>query len=725
VLIAAFLLLCHGQTGLAQRVAPSAIPMADHVPADAVAYVGWSGADSQAAAYRASDLSAFIEHSNLPELARQYVPKLWDQITGQSRDPQTVVTMQKILPLLWRHPVAMYASHVSVRADGAPDVDLALVCEAGGDAAQLQSDLESLVKDWENVHFTSSGSVVEVGAQVSTGPVRPDGVAAATKDATLASVPAFIATMKKLQASPVIAVYVDAETILTRANESAASSNTEASDIWPKVRDALGIANLKSFAMTAGFDGSNWVTASSLEAPAPRTGLLAAFEPKPIDPALLARIPATAGSVSVYNFDAAKLFDTLSDAMTARKDSDTAFHQVAGAATVVLGRNLRRQILEPLGSQWVLYSDSKLHSAVLMNHPRDAEAADDAMVSAMFGLTGLANAQIPGAATQPVVNVDQKRFKGIALTSAVTKYVSPTEAMKDKILYLGLSADSVVAAANAAADGNLLHSEHFLAAQKKLGLTQFASFDYCDLPSTAPAACKNFGPAGEQMSQMLKMFNVEMPRVELPSVEQLPAHLSAALSVSWADADGVYSKSISPFPGSVQVLGDPQQMMVSATTVSTLAAAVVLPAIARARQAALANQGMSNERQLLVACIMYAQDHQGHFPPDLGALVSTGKIGVESLRSFLRPGSTIQIPKEIQTGTREQQAAWVNDNTDYKLLTPNLVWTEKQGRPHSEIPVLVPRDADTATDRVSIGFADGHCEACKPGRARHFLHPDE
>jgi hypothetical protein len=452
--------------------------------------------------------------------------------------------------------------------------------------------------------------------------------------------------------------------------------------------------------------------------------LLAVIEPQPIDPFLLARVPASAGTVSVYNFDTAKLFDTIAGAMAASKESDTMFHQVDGGATMVLGRNLRRELLGSLGPQWVMYSDSKSHSAVLMNHPNDADAAGDSMVSALFGIVNLANSQIPGAAKQPMFTIDQKNVKGLDLTSAVTKLMSPTVTVKDKVLYWGLSSDSVVTAANAAATASpndLLHNPDFLAIEKKLGVTQLAGFDYCDLPRTAPAAYANFGAAGDQVRQLLSTMNIDFPKIELPPLESL--HLSPAMSVTWSDADGIYSKSISPFPGSEEVLGDPQQAMVSASTVSGLAAAVVLPALNKARASAARVATMANERKILLGMILYANDHHGDLPTDFGSIVSSGYLGSSAPKFFLQANSKTEVPAEIVAGTKDQQASWVNDHAEYMLLKVEQKITRIQHP--SRTAVLVPVNADQATGLVPVGFVDGHCEMLKAEKVRQMMHPDE
>jgi hypothetical protein len=702
-------------TGPLARAQSLSIPMAGHVPADAVAYFGWAGADSLSAKYEVSAMGDFIDHSNLPDIARQHVPKLWDQLSGTGANSKATAALQKVLPILWRHPVAIYGSRVTIDPNGMPHAAVGLVCDAGTDSAELAADIPAMWVGEGGPRVSVNGTTVT--AILGEEPIVKHLAGVLARDEH------FIATMKKLQPAPALALYVDGAAILKSAIESAAT-NPQASEIWPKVRDALGIANVKSFAMTDGFEGSNWVDMSALEAPGPRTGLLAAIEPKPIDPVLLARIPSSATSVSVVNFDLVKVFDTIADAMAVTKESDTAFHQGAGIATVVLGRNLRRQIIGPMGPQWVMYSDSASHAMVVMNHPSDADAAGDGIVSAMFGLSNLANGQIPGAAAKPVVSIDQKRVKGIDLTSAVMQVVSPTEAVKDKILYFGLATDSVVAAARAPATippNDLMHSPDFLLAEKNLGVSKFASFDYCDLPKTAPAAYGNFGKVADQLKPMLDAAKIDLPKVQLPPIDQLAAHLSPALSVSWADEQGVYSKSISPFPGSCDLLGDQQQSM---TMVSTFAGAVAIamPALGHARTQAARVQAMSNERQIGLGLMMWANDHKGNLPPDLGSIVSAGYMG-KNVKIFLKPGSKTEVPAEIANGTNDQAAAWVNDHAEYVLL--------QAGRQLNKIgnatrtPTVLPADAEQSTEPVPVAFADGHAEMCAPERVKHFLHPDD
>ncbi len=120
--------------------------------------------------------------------------------------------------------------------------------------------------------------------------------------------------------------------------------------------------------------------------------------------------------------------------------------------------------------------------------------------------------------------------------------------------------------------------------------------------------------------------------------------------------------------------------------------------------------------------MMYANNHRGLLPPDLGSLITDGDIAPTGLKLFLLPDSKTQIPAEISAGTKEQMAAWVNDNSEYKFLLAGKKFSAIGNA--SRVAAIVPNDAETATTNVPVGFADGHVEACRPDRVQQILHPD-
>ena len=60
--------------------------LADRIPQDAVAYVGWSGSESMGPGYAGSHLKAVIEASNLAQLASESFPGAEH---GEQHEPRT------------------------------------------------------------------------------------------------------------------------------------------------------------------------------------------------------------------------------------------------------------------------------------------------------------------------------------------------------------------------------------------------------------------------------------------------------------------------------------------------------------------------------------------------------------------------------------------------------------------------------------------------------------
>jgi hypothetical protein len=116
-------------------------------------------------------------------------------------------------------------------------------------------------------------------------------------------------------------------------------------------------------------------------------------------------------------------------------------------------------------------------------------------------------------------------------------------------------------------------------------------------------------------------------------------------------------------------------------------AGILLPAIAKARMQASTTVSMSNMKQILLGCMMYAEGHKGQFPPDLTTLMNNSNLVPPQV--FKHP----QIPdKEI----------------GYGYLRPT------QAAPAEQVVVYVAWNNPPA--HIAVGFADGHVELMDYGR---------
>ena len=58
-------------------------PLADHVPQDALVYVGWAGAEHLGPGFDQSNLKAFLDASNIRELINESLPRLFEKANGR------------------------------------------------------------------------------------------------------------------------------------------------------------------------------------------------------------------------------------------------------------------------------------------------------------------------------------------------------------------------------------------------------------------------------------------------------------------------------------------------------------------------------------------------------------------------------------------------------------------------------------------------------------------
>jgi prepilin-type processing-associated H-X9-DG protein len=705
LLISCWLLPAHA------AIQPTA-PLADRIPGDALFYVGWAGTDALRQSYDASHLKEFLASSNLPVLAEQYLPVLWDKLIEKSTEPWRVTAVRGVLATMCRHPVALYF-RVPIDDPTLANKRIALICDAGDDREVLADQLRDFAKQFNltDVQISTRDSAVVMSND-------HDVHGALSDDAD------FKAAVSPLQPSAAFVLYISGAGILSRLDASLAT-DPHVRD-YLRVRDALGIGDFRSYAMTAGFDGADWMTASFLSAPAPRNGLLAAIEPHPVDRALLSRVPESSNVVSMVNFDVAKLLETIDTSVAAGGGSEP-YERAWRMSSTLLGRDLRRQVLAPLGPQWVLYSTVGQPGAVMLNAPRDAQTASDALPGAVRAGVNLMNVQMSkganGAAVAhapPFATIGQQEANGVQVTTVSAGQLSPSFTVKDGILYVGANAQMVIAAATADAnDGaavDFLHRDSFVAARQRLGAPPtIGDFEFYDLPKTAPLAYNMVGVMLGAARSAAAINKLDLPDITLPTLAQVTPMLSPALSASWADDRGIYSKSVSPFPGSTFVAGDPPRALISVGG-AAMVVSIMLPAFNRARETANRVQCASNERQICIASLNYSRSHQSKLPPDLGTLIAQDYVhGVEI---FVCPSSSSSIPLDVRHGTKQQQAAWVNQHSDYVLQGAGQ---DLPAAVRSATPLVAEREGDHSVDGLNIGFADGHIAFFPMAEAKRII----
>jgi prepilin-type processing-associated H-X9-DG protein len=133
----------------------------------------------------------------------------------------------------------------------------------------------------------------------------------------------------------------------------------------------------------------------------------------------------------------------------------------------------------------------------------------------------------------------------------------------------------------------------------------------------------------------------------------------------------------------------------------------------RARETANRVKCASNQRQIAMACLLYCNEHKGQMPPDLGTLILTEEITVDS---FICPSGNTVVPPEVMAGKPEGIAKWVSENADYVYLGKGK--TSDMG---AEQVLAYEKDEHHGTDGMNIVFGDGSVQFIPMAHARELI----
>ena len=705
--------VCCAAVSLLSCIAPvRAQPLADRVPEDAIVYVGWRGAGALPPGFQQSHLKALLDESNVPELFEEFVPALMRKIATEQPDAQE--GMQTFLALakpLWQHPTALWFAGVDFSGPE-PMPKLALVCNAGPDAQAMHETLEKHLADaGPDVPFRAlrSGDVVGIYCGYADEKAALAGEGGAAR--AIGASPGFKSALAELQQpEPVVVFYADVERGIAQVNEAVEKQNDpEPKEIWPKVRDASGLAGFKRVMLASGFDGKDWATRGFAEAPAPRSGLLTVLDTKPLSDELFKAVPQSSTMVYAGKFDPGRLLtEARNVAGAVDPQAQQMFDQGLGAAKMFLGKDLQADILDPLGEEWAMYlspdvAGNGITGLVVVNKLDDPKKAEQGLVA----LSLCINNVIAGQMRQEKLTLSFKNTKigDMRVWYFAVPIVAPAWGIKDGNLYLGLYPQSVAAASRFGASGkkSFLENEKFAALKKRLGVSQPRGVQFVDLPQLAQPGYQLMLAYTRLGLGLADMWGVPAPEPVLPAYDTLQAHLAPSGSMSWVDEKGWHTKGVAPFPGAGVFAGEAGFVSGGG---AAMGAAVLLPTLARARQSASQVKCGANLRMIGLGMFTYANDHDGNFPEDFATLAKSVFASGAAPDVFTCPaGDPRPMPKPAANMKPDELAAWAAENSPYAYVGGG-----KRNDAGADIVVVYERLGSHGNQGVNMLYADGHVE---------------
>lgn len=695
-------------------------PLVDQVPSEAALYVGWRGATDMGPDYEGSNMQGVINQTGLLEA----LPKLIDSIRAASEEgvgeqEAELISMGGTLwTSMWDNGGAMYM--LPPQEGGPPIPRVAMLWKKGEDDAKLRESLSKLVgmiNDAEEVpaFMGTKGDAIFMSIGFD---------AAEALAGSLSNSARFKDAAKQIQVDGALVVYVDAQEWISQVDQFAEMMKEQAAEfddtdefaeLWPKLRDASGLSGVRRLMLSAGIKEKNWHTQVFLDAPAPRSGVLSLVDNKPIQPANLSHVPKTATFLQVFTMDTARVLDVTRD-MLSTVDPSLADEMDEGLkeASELVGFNLERELIKGMGPVWSVYIDPMIagngfSSMVFVNELRDAPAVEEALMKLTTSANELAEEEVDEGPIK--VRFLTREIKGTKVTHLGIPVIAPSWMVHKGRLYVSLFPQALEMAIEQSGkrEDSILANQAFNQAMDRFAVQwerpKFTGLSFTDLPETAPDGYGINLMIMQAIAGFGEMMDGKASTLRMPPIGKVMPFIEPAGSVIWVDDAGLHMHAIEPFPGS-SLLGPAKGLESTMAVSAPLAVGVMLPALGSARAAARDAQAMSNARQLAVAAMSYAADHDGQFPQDI-ALLSDYVWGPDV---WIAPNSkrAQQPPFNFDDWEDERQHKFIRKNSSY-ILVPVANMDELR-RPNETIVFFQRTDDAPGLDKFAVTFADGHVE---------------
>jgi len=369
------------------------------------------------------------------------------------------------------------------------------------------------------------------------------------------------------------------------------------------------------------------------------------------------------------------------------------------------GVDIRNDLLAPIGDVWSYYIDPStggngLLGGVIVNKLRDPVKAEQSFTKLEESVNGLIKQQLHNE--KVTIAFKQSNIKGLNVHYLAVPFITPSWAIKDGKWIIGLYPQVVVAAADglSPAAKSILDNPTFVDLKKRLGDVPATGMQFADLPKLAPGAYSSWLLISRYVG-MGDVLGVDSPLMLLPPIHKLQPHLSAAGAVTWSTNEGIFARSISPFPGSETITADPLSAIGVAQP--ALMASILLPSLNKARETANRVKCSANLRQIGVAFMLYSNENKGAAPPDLGTLLLQEGL---TANVFVCPSTGRGFETHDGDVKPEDIAKWVNENSEYVYLKPPKKLTQL----NAETILVYEKFENHDEQGINILYADGHVE---------------
>ncbi|MHC4538349.1 MAG: ankyrin repeat domain-containing protein [Planctomycetota bacterium] len=625
--------------------------LAETLPDDALILVATSGSDSLNPAFEKTILGKMWHDPGVQRFYQSVKKELVAKLREEVQDPDGIKaldTAADFFKLAMSRPIVFGAAQKEVQ-EGPPIYGFAIV-DAGPREAEIAAALAKLEA------LTDEGDIIEidVGSFKMHGPSGADDMPVywgwigshlvfALNDAEGLTIeylqnarPPSAAYLDRVpETGDAFALYVDCQRIagfvsaLVSQKETSEQLSTAAAVI-----KELGLSNVKTFTARVGFAGPAMVSNEFLEVPLPHTGLFSDF--RAINLSMFDMVDARGVNATAVNCDLAGMYDTAIGAIRVAAPGDVYadIQQAIAGFESEAKFDIRKGLLEGLSGPAIFYSlpagitmEAPSGGAVVIAELRDASLFEKSMVA----LEDFAAAKSGGMLqVSSQVQNDGRTLHSWVIAPLAMMQISPCWAVVDNHILVAsnpalykIAAEQMTSASRGT--NSIRTTEGYKNATAKLPDNPIF-LTYTD----SKVQFKQMMMAIQQFWPMLTMTaaqaQIKLPAV-LPSITHIIEDMGPSCQYSWFDAEGFRSH----YQGSGI---EPSLRTVAGVS---LGAGIMMPASARVRQISKRMVSGTNLSAVGKALLIYANDHNDQFPPNLQELVGEAELSPKSLESPLKP----------------------------------------------------------------------------------------
>ncbi len=715
-------------TGLLAGPAWSQATLSDRLPADTIAYIGWSG---RSVAFDGSLMGQFLQE---PVAARS-LGVLREAIVrsqGEDQDQQAVEAVWSMLEIAWQRKLAAGLRGVRTTPKTEdPWLDAIVLVELGDQQAafgkRLDAALAALPEGgvvpgrsdqlgaYRLVKTDAEGRTIALGITAKGLfwlATTTDGIAAleqTTPETSLSASKGFARARKAVSGDNEQMAFAFNLPLLAEAFKPLAEADDELPP-WPllkQITDAAGLAKATTYVGTTRIVDRNMYTKAILATPAPHRGALAMLAGKPLKLSELHPVP----SDSVY-FWAGRcaLTDLLAQARRAQailgQGDNGPVEQVLSMGDAMVGVSIEKDLLAAMGDTWVLSSAASqggfLSGSALSVTLRDEEGFATALKTAegridahlKEAFEGWSKSQLTqameGLNPIPRLRTDdagRAKITYLAWPGGLPIPVAPAWATYRGRFYVALWPQVLRTVIDRNGVDSLTNDSDF---RKLLGrISEKASIvAYVDSPRLTRAF---YGAGLLGWTALANLGAVHVGDAirpdSMPPLTRLEKYTQPCISAISSDAEGIVIEEYGPMIGSTSSLD---------IVFSPAMNAVLLPALTKARNDAKKVVSATRLRGIAISAMLYANENRDNMPASLEALVEAELCTAEQFESPFSDQGPIR---------------WTNGRfsrrPDYVLM--KLPRLNQIRRPESVI-LAYERPEFHDNEGTQAAFADGHVE---------------